>query len=123
MTTTYGPYSPIRKVGNLLFLSGHIGVNPDNKTAADDITGQTKQVITNLTATLESEGATLTDIVKTTVFLVDMGDFVGMNAVYEALFTVPRPARSTVAVRELPRVAGDTQILVEIEAVAYLEQA
>lgn len=122
MTATYGPYSPVRKVGNLLFLSGHIGIDPTNKTAAKDIDSQTKQIIANLASTLKDEGATLKNIIKTTVFLVNMEDFAAMNAIYEKLFTPPRPARSTVAVRELPRVAGDTQILVEIEAIAYLEQ-
>jgi 2-iminobutanoate/2-iminopropanoate deaminase len=121
--TTYGPYTPVRPAGNLLFVSGQVGVNTTTKTAAPDVSEQTKQVFRNMAAVLETNGASLRDVVKTTVFLTNMDDFAAMNAVYEQLFEVPRPARSTVCVRELPRVGGDTALLVEIEAVAYKEQA
>lgn len=124
MNQTFGPYTPVRQVGNFLFVSGQVGVDPVTKTAASDVVAQTKQVFTNLAAVLQTAGVTLDDVVKTTVFLTDMGDFAAINGVYEQNFTAtPRPARSTVAIRELPRVAGKTALLVEIEAVAYKEVA
>jgi 2-iminobutanoate/2-iminopropanoate deaminase len=121
--TTYGPYTPVRSAGNILFISGQIGVDAATKTASDDIAEQTKQALRNMKAVLASAGASLTDIVKTTVFLTNMDDFAAMNAVYERAFQTPRPARSTVCVRELPRLGGDVPIRVEIEAVAYKEPA
>jgi 2-iminobutanoate/2-iminopropanoate deaminase len=72
---------------------------------------------------MEEAGLELDDVVKTTVFLTDMGNFAAMNEVYEKHFTAPHPARSAIGVRELPRVAGDTPLLVEIEAVAYKDAA
>lgn len=120
--TTYGPYSSVRQAGNLLFVSGQIGINPATKQAAIGIEEQTTQALANLAATLKSSGSKLSDVVKTTVFLVDMNDFAAMNAVYEKAFPVPRPARSAVGVRELPRIAGTAKLLVEIEAVAHMEQ-
>jgi 2-iminobutanoate/2-iminopropanoate deaminase len=121
--TTYGPYMPVRQAGNLLFVSGQVGVDAATKTAAPNITEQTRQVLLNMTQVLANNGTSLNDVVKTTVFLTNMDDFAAMNAVYEQLFDAPRPARSTVCVRELPRVGGDTALLVEIEAVAYKEAA
>lgn len=118
MSESYGPYTPIRQVGNLYFISGQVGIDPETKTASGIITEQTKQVLQNLQAVLATEGLGLKDVVKTTVFLTDMGNFKTVNEVYEQYFTVPRPARSAVAVAELPRVAGTTRILIEIEAVA-----
>ena len=119
--TTYGPYTPARPAGNLIFVSGQVGVDPTTKTAARGVTEQTKQVLTNMKNVLTNSGATLQDVMKTTVFLTDMDDFAAMNEVYEQLFEAPRPARSTICVKELPRVGGDTPICVEIEAVAYKE--
>ena len=116
--TTYGPYTPVREAGNLLFVSGQIGVDPNTKQATPDIEGQTRQALANLAAALKDAGASLDDVVKTTVFLVDMDDFAAMNAVYERVFAAPRPARSTIGVGELPRVGGTSKLLVEIEAVA-----
>ncbi|MDN5274409.1 MAG: reactive intermediate/imine deaminase [Candidatus Saccharibacteria bacterium] len=121
--TTYGPYTPVRSAGNFLFISGQIGIDPTTKTAAPDIAEQTKQVLRNMTRALEANGAGLNDVIKTTVFLTNMDDFAAMNVVYERYFEAPRPARSTISVRELPRVGGDTALLVEIEAVVYREQA
>ena len=121
--TAYGPYTPVRSAGNLLFVSGQIGIDAATKTASEDVTEQTKQVLRNMEQALNDSGASLQDVVKTTVFLTNMDDFVAMNAVYEQVFGTPRPARSTVCVRELPRVGGDTTLSVEIEAVAYKEAA
>jgi 2-iminobutanoate/2-iminopropanoate deaminase len=121
MITTYGPYSPVRQAGNLLFVAGQIGVHPETGVAGRTIAAQTERALLNLEAVLRKAGAELHDVVKTTVFLVDMDDFEAMNKVYEQRFDPPRPARSTVGVRELPRVAGDSTLLVEIEAVAVLK--
>ena len=119
--TTYGPYTPVRKAGSYYYTSGQVGIDPKSKTAASDVTAQTTQALANLKITLQEAGVDMNDVVKTTVFLTDMNDFAAMNAAYENMFEAPRPARSTVAVQELPRVAGDTRILVEVDAVAYKE--
>jgi 2-iminobutanoate/2-iminopropanoate deaminase len=121
--TTYGPYTPVRQAENLLFVSGQIGIGPGTTSAPVDIAGQTVQALSNLKNVLGQAGASMDDVIKTTVFLTDMGNFAAMNAAYEQAFEAPRPARSTVAVRELPRVGGDTTLLVEIEAVACKEPA
>lgn len=123
MSASYGPYTPVQQAGNFYFVSGQIGVNPETKTAPADIAGQVEQTLTNMASVLASAGLQLEDVVKTTVFLTDIGYFSAMNEVYEKHFAAPRPARSAIAVRELPRVAGDTQLLVEIEAVAYKDAA
>jgi 2-iminobutanoate/2-iminopropanoate deaminase len=120
MSKVYGPYSPIRKAGSMYFVSGQVGANMETKFTAKGIEAQTKQVLDNMKAVLAEEGLVLSDVIKTTVFLSDMGNFAAMNAVYETYFNTPRPARSTVAVRELPRLS-DIELLVEIEAVAYRE--
>lgn len=119
---TYGPYMPVKKAGDFYFVSGQVGVRPDAKTAAEDISQQTNQALGNLKSVLQEAGLSLANVVKTTVFLTNIGDFAAMNEVYEQAFTVPRPARSTVAVKELPRIA-DKPLLVEIEAVAYKEKS
>lgn len=121
MTASYGPYTPVRQAGNFYFVSGQIGVNPETKTAPADIAGQVEQALSNMASVLAGAGLQLDDVVKTTVFLTDIGSFAGMNEEYEKHFAAPRPARSAIAVRELPRVAGDMPLLVEIEAVAYKE--
>jgi 2-iminobutanoate/2-iminopropanoate deaminase len=121
--TTYGPYTPVRSAGGLLFVSGQVGVNSATKLASTDASEQTKQALLNMTEVLAGVHASLHDVVKTTVFLTDMDDFAAMNAVYEQMFQAPRPARSTICVRELPRVGGDTRLCVEIEAIAYKEAA
>jgi len=111
------PYSTIRQAGDYYYLSGHIGIDA-SKQAAPDIAAQTAAVFENIAASLQQYGLRMNDIIKTTVFLADMDDFAAMNDVYVTYFDEPRPARSTVAVRELPRI-GDTPLKVEIEAVAY----
>ena len=112
------PYSTIRHVGDFYYLSGHTGVNIATKTAALDIKKQTIDLFKNLEDTLKIYGLDFHDIVKTTVFLTDMGDFAAMNEIYTSYFSDTKPARSTVAVCELPRIA-DVPLKVEIEAVAF----
>lgn len=108
-----GPYSQAIDAGPFVFISGQIPVNPADGTIAEGIQAQTAQSIANLTAILAEAGMTLDNVVKTTVFLADMNDFAAMNAVYAEKFNAPFPARSAVAVRELPK-----KVLVEIEVIA-----
>lgn len=123
MTASFGPYTPVKQAGNFYFVSGQIGVHPETNAAPADIAAQVEQALSNMASVLAAAGLQLDDVVKTTVFLTDIGTFAAMNEVYEKHFSAPRPARSAIAVRELPRVAGDTTLLVEIEAVAYKEAA
>lgn len=110
-----GPYSQAMKVGNLVYTSGQIPVDPTTgNIEASDIAGQTEQVMKNLAAVLATAGTTMEKTVKTLCFLRDMGDFAAFNAVYERYFT-GKPARSCVAVAALPKNA-----LVEVEAIAEL---
>ncbi len=112
-----GPYSQAIKVGNLLFTSGQIPINPATGTIVEGgIKEQTRQSLTNIKAILEEAGLTLSDVVKTTVFLADMNDFADMNGVYAEFFSEPYPARSAVAVKTLPKGAS-----VEIEVVAEVK--
>ena len=109
-----GPYSQAVQVGNLLFVSGQLPIDPATGSfAGDDITAQTRQSLTNVKAILEEAGYGLADVAKTTVLLANMGDFAAMNAVYAEFFTENCPARAAFAVKELPKGA-----LVEIEAIA-----
>ncbi len=96
-----GPYSPIVRSGDWLVCSGQVGMR-DGALVDGDVVEQARQGLANLQALLESEGGSLSDVVKTTVFLVDMDDFAGMNEVYAEAFGDHRPARSTVAVAALP---------------------
>jgi 2-iminobutanoate/2-iminopropanoate deaminase len=108
-----GPYSQAMLAGGLIFASGQIPLAPDTgEIAGADIREQTEQVIRNISAVLSQAGAGLEDVVKTTCFLSDIGDFAAFNEVYAKYFT-GKPARSCVAVKALPRNA-----LVEIEVVA-----
>ena len=109
-----GPYSQAVEVNNMLFASGQIPVDPaTGEFASDDIVGQTVQVFKNINAILAEAGYTIDNVVKTTVFLADMSYFGEMNAVYAEQFGESFPARSTVAVKALPKGA-----LVEIEVIA-----
>jgi 2-iminobutanoate/2-iminopropanoate deaminase len=109
-----GPYSQAVQVGNLVFTSGQIPIDPaTGQFAEGGIKEQTRQSLTNVKAILEEAGLTLSSVVKTTVFLADMADFADMNAVYAEFFAEPFPARSAVAVKTLPKGA-----LVEIEVIA-----
>ena len=102
--------------GNLVFTAGQIAIDPaTGQIVAGDVTAQTERVLQNLTAVLESAGATWADVVKTTVYLQDMADFPKVNEVYGRMIGDARPARSTVQVAGLPR-----GVLVEIDAVAHL---
>lgn len=105
MSKPVGPYSPIVRAGEWLVCSGQIGLR-DGAVVEGGVRAETVQALANLKALLESEGATLADVVKTTVFLLDMGDFAPMNEEYAAAFGDHRPARSTVAVAALPLGAG-----------------
>jgi 2-iminobutanoate/2-iminopropanoate deaminase len=109
-----GPYSQAVQACELVFCSGQLGLDPaTGEFAAMDVQGQTRQALQNLKAVLEAAGSDLAHVAKTTVFLADMADFKAMNEVYGTFFPANPPARSTVAVKELPR-GG----LVEIEAIA-----
>ena len=109
-----GPYSQAIKVGNLVYTSGQIPIDPSTGNFVEGgIKEQTRQSLTNVQAILEEADLTMGDVVKTTVFMADMNDFADMNAVYAEFFTEPYPARSAVAVKSLPKGA-----LVEIEVVA-----
>ena len=109
-----GPYSQAIKVGNLVFTSGQIPIDPATGSFVEGgIKEQARQSLTNVKAILEEAGLTMANVVKTTVFMADMADFADMNAVYAEFFAEPYPARSAVAVKTLPKGA-----LVEIEVVA-----
>ena len=109
-----GPYSHAIQVGNLVYTSGQIPIDPSTGAFVEGgIKEQTRQSLTNVKAILEEAGLSMSNVVKTTVFMADMGNFAEMNAVYAEFFTEPYPARSAVAVKTLPKDA-----LVEIEVVA-----
>ena len=109
-----GPYSQAIQVGNLVFASGQIPINPATGNFVEGgVKEQARQSLTNVKAILEEAGLTLDNVVKTTVFLADMNDFADVNAVYAEFFAEPYPARSAVAVKALPKGA-----LVEIEVIA-----
>ena len=111
------PYSQAIRVGELVFVSGQLALRPgDKELSGGTIQEQTEQVLQNLKAILEEAGSGLDKLVKTTVFLQNIGDFQGMNAVYAKHAGGSPPARSTVEVAKLPA-AG---MLVEIEAIAHL---
>ncbi len=109
-----GPYSQAIQVGNIIYTSGQIPIDPATGSFVEGgIKEQTRQSLLNVNAILEEVGLTMGNVVKTTVFMADMNDFADMNAVYAEFFTEPYPARSAVAVKTLPKGA-----LVEIEVVA-----
>ena len=111
-----GPYSQAIRVGNLVYTSGQIPIDPTTGAFAEGgIKEQTRQSLNNVKAILEEEGLSLNNVVKTTVFMADMNDFADMNSVYAEFFTEPYPARSAVAVKTLPKGA-----LVEIEVIAEM---
>ncbi len=112
-----GPYSQAIRASGFIFASGQIPIDPTSgQFVGGGISEQTEQVLRNLAAVLEAAGSGLDRVVKTTVFLVDMGEFAAMNEVYGRFFTSEPPARSTVAVARLPRDAR-----VEIDVVALVE--
>ena len=110
-----GPYSPAVRAGDWLALAGQVGIDPETGRLVDGgVAAETRQALANVAAVLGDCGATLSDVAKTTVFLLDMGDFPVMNEVYAEAFGGQRPARSTVAVAALPLGAR-----VEVEVWAY----
>ena len=111
-----GPYSPALKVGNLLFLSGSIPLDPvSGQLVEGGIKEQTTRVMENIKALLAAAGAGFDNVARTTVFMVDLGEFAAMNEIYSSYFTAPYPARSTVQVVKLPR-----DVRVEIDVIAVL---
>ncbi len=108
-----GPYSQAIDTGSFVFISGQIPVNPATGEIPEGIEAQAAQSMANIKAILAEAGLTMDNVVKTTVFLADMSLFADMNKVYAENFTAPFPARSAVAVKELPK-----QVLVEIEVIA-----
>ena len=111
-----GPYSQGVKVGNLLFTSGQIPLDPATGTFPEGIQAQARQSLSNVKAILAEAGVSMDQVIKTTVFLKDMNDFAAMNEVYATFFTEGSyPARSAVEVARLPK-----DVLVEIEAIAEL---
>ena len=109
-----GPYSAALRAGQLLFVSGQVPIDPDTGMMVDgDIGTQTRRVLQNIGALLESAGLSLRHVVRTTVFLADMNDFAAMNDTYRTFFAEPYPARSTVQAARLPRDAR-----IEIDAIA-----
>jgi 2-iminobutanoate/2-iminopropanoate deaminase len=112
--TAIGPYSQAIQAGSLLFCSGQIPLDPvTGEIIAGDIHRQAEQVMENIAAVLAAGGACFNDVVKATVYLVEMGDFAAVNEVYGRYFATHKPARSTVAVKSLPR-----GVLLEIEVIA-----
>jgi 2-iminobutanoate/2-iminopropanoate deaminase len=110
-----GPYSQAVVYNALVYTSGQIALKPDGEFLDGDVVEQANQVLTNLGEVLKEAGSCLNNVIKTTIFLADMDDFAKVNEVYESFFKEHKPARSTVAVKTLPKNA-----LVEIEAVAKI---
>ena len=111
-----GPYSPALRVGNLLFLSGQIPLDPaTGQVVGGDIRAQTTRVLQNLGELLTAAGADFAHVVRTTIFLADLADFAVVNEVYATYFSEPYPARATVQVARLPR-----DVRVEIDAIAVV---
>jgi 2-iminobutanoate/2-iminopropanoate deaminase len=114
--TPVGPYSPAVVVGNLVFVSGQAGRDPITEAMAPDVETQTEQALRNVATILEGAGSSLAHVIRCGVFLVDMGEFQKMNAVYARVFGAHRPARTTVEVTGLP----GPGLRVEIDAIAVL---
>lgn len=110
-----GPYSQAIVTKNMVFTSGQIPVNPSTGEIPDGIEAQANQVFTNLKNLLEASGTSIDKVVKTTVFIQNMKDFVIVNAVYDTYFKEPYPARSCVEVSRLPK-----DVLIEVEAIAEM---
>lgn len=115
--TAVGPYSQAVRVGNLLFISGQIALDPlSGKLVGENVGDQTEQIFRNLEGILVSQGLSLLNLVKTGVYLTNLGEWAAFNTIYERLMPAPYPARVTVEVSKLPKGA-----LVEIEAIAYFD--
>jgi len=111
-----GPYSQAVVANGMVYTSGQIALTPDGIMLQDDVVIQTKQVLQNLQAVLEEAGSSMSQVVKTTIFIASMDDFSVINEIYEEAFGSHKPARATVGVKTLPKNA-----LVEIDAVALLK--
>jgi 2-iminobutanoate/2-iminopropanoate deaminase len=112
-----GPYSQAVRAGSWLFVSGQIGLNPSSgELVAGGVVAETTRVLDNLREVLNAAGASLDDVVRTTIYLVDLSDFGRVNEAYAAFFRVPYPARATVGVAALPRGAR-----VEMDAIAMIK--
>lgn len=111
-----GPYSQAIVANGMVYTSGQIALTPEGVMAEDDIQVQTAQVLKNLQAVLQEAGSDLNKVIKTTIFLANMDDFVAVNELYAKAFGTHKPARSTVAVKTLPKNA-----LVEIDAIALVD--
>jgi 2-iminobutanoate/2-iminopropanoate deaminase len=114
-----GPYSQAAVVNGMVYTSGQIALLPNgsDELLSADVATQTKQVLTNLREVLEAADSSLQNVIKTTIFIADMDDFATINEIYESFFIDHKPARSTVAVKTLPKNA-----LVEIDAVALINE-
>ncbi len=112
-----GPYSQAIKVGNLVFTSGQLPIDYIGELVSSDISDQTQQCLENVQAILEEAGSDMSQVVKCTVFVMDMNDFDAINKVYATFFEKPYPARTLVEVSKLPKNAK-----IEIEAVAVIEE-
>lgn len=111
-----GPYSPALRVGNFLFLSGQIPLDPaTGQVVEGDIRAQATRVLQTMGELLAAGGAGFADVARTTIFLADMNDFAAVNEVYASFFAEPYPARATVQVARLPK-----DVRVEIDAIAYV---
>ena len=108
-----GPYSQAIRSGDLVFCSGQIGLDPATGELADGVEAQAERALRNLQSVLDAAGLSFDDVVKTTIFLADVGDFAAVNAVYARFMSDPPPARSTIGIGGLPKGA-----LVEVEAIA-----
>jgi 2-iminobutanoate/2-iminopropanoate deaminase len=111
-----GPYSQAVVANGMVYTSGQIALTPEGVMLEDDVVVQTKQVLRNLIAVLEEAGSGLDQVIKTTIFLASMDDFATVNEIYAEAFGTHKPARSTVAVKTLPKNA-----LVEIDAIALVK--
>jgi 2-iminobutanoate/2-iminopropanoate deaminase len=112
-----GPYSPALRVGNLVFVSGQIPLDPaTGQIVEGDIRVQTRRVLENLRELLTAAGADCSHVVRTSIFLADLADFAPVNEIYATYFTPPYPARATVQVARLPR-----DVRVEIDAIALVD--
>ncbi len=110
-----GPYSQAIKTGNLLFTSGQIPINPATGEIPSGVEAQAEQALTNVKNLIEASGASIDNVIKTTVFIKDMNDFAKINEIYAKYFTEPFPARSCVEVARLPK-----DVLLEVETIVEL---
>ncbi len=113
-----GPYSQAVKVGNMVYTSGQIPMTAEGELVSGDIHDQVRQILNNLEQVLEAAGSSLQQIIKTTIYLTDMDDFIAVNTVYGEYFSGSYPARTTVAVKTLPK-----NVDVEIDAIAIAEHS